>query len=114
MSYNDSTTIGEILRISSNVLNENDVFKHGKRNLAKIFLRELLGFNANPSDDELESSYKKCSPREDIPTNSEEFWNFIENGRVSCYTRDDFGIWRSSIMPKVALIMGSKRLEERF
>ena len=35
-------------------------------------------------------------------------WNFIENVRVSCYTKDDFGIWRSSIMPKVALIMGSK------
>lgn len=43
-----------------------------------------------------------------IKKQKNKFWNFIENGRVSCYTKDDFGIWRSIIMPKVALIMGSK------
>ena len=78
MSYNNATTAGELLRLSAKVLNENDIFKLGKRKLAKIFLCELLDLDACANDAELEATYKTCSPREDIPTNSAEFWNFIE------------------------------------
>lgn len=78
MAYSDSTTIGEILRLTDKVLNENDVFKIGKRKLAKIFLRELLDISTCASDGELESAYKACSPREEIPADSEGFWRFVE------------------------------------
>src|SRR6187402_874481 len=76
MAYNKSTTVGQIQTLSSNILGANDVFKIGKRKLARIFLRALLGLNIN--DNELETAYKACSPRSNIPTDSEEFWSFVE------------------------------------
>lgn len=78
MAYNKLTTIGEIFRLSAKTLKENDVFKIGKRQLAKIFLRELLDLKASASDGELESAYKTCTPRQEIPTDPEEFWSFVE------------------------------------
>ncbi len=65
MAYNESTTFGEILGLSGKVLAENDVFKLGKRKLAKIFfLCELLELNVSSTEAELEAAYKACSPRE--------------------------------------------------
>jgi hypothetical protein len=78
MAYSKSTTVGEIFRLTAKVRNENDVFKIGKRGLAKIFLCELLNLNASASDGELESTYKACSFRMEIPADSEEFWSFVE------------------------------------
>lgn len=78
MAYSNSTTIVEILRLTDKVLNAHDIFEVGKRRLAKIFLRELLELNASASDGELELAYKACSPRNEIPADSEEFWNFVE------------------------------------
>lgn len=78
MAYDKSTTIGEIFRLSAKVLNENDVFTMGKRRLAKVFLRELLDLNPNTNDEELESTYKACSWRTNIPADSENFWIFVE------------------------------------
>ncbi|MDX8130462.1 hypothetical protein QLH52_24470 [Methylomonas sp. OY6] len=78
MAYDKSTTIGEIFRLSAKVLNENDVFTMGKRKLAKVFLRELLDLNPTANDVELESTYKACSWRKNIPADSESFWNFVE------------------------------------
>lgn len=76
MTYNTSTTVGQILSLRSKILNENDVFKIGKRTLAKIFLRDLLDLDA--SDGELEAAYKACSPQSKIPADSEKFWRFVE------------------------------------
>lgn len=78
MTYNKFTTVGEIFRLSAKVLNENDVFKMGKRQLAKIFLRELLDLNTSATDEELESTYKARTPRKEIPSEPEEFWSFVE------------------------------------
>ena len=79
MSYNKSTTIGELSSLSSKVFKENDVFKMGKRRLAQIFLRELLELNSGASEKELESAYKKVSAtRKGIPADSEAFWSFVE------------------------------------
>lgn len=78
MAYSNSTTVGEIFRLTAKVMNEHDVFKLGKRGLARIFLRELLDLHANASDGELESAYKACSQRKDTPADSEGFWNFVE------------------------------------
>lgn len=78
MAYNESTTFGEILGLSGKVLAKNDVFKLGKRKLAKIFLCELLELNASSTEAELEAAYKACSPREKIPADSAEFWSFVE------------------------------------
>jgi len=73
MAYNDSTTIGDIFRLRTKVLRENDIFNLGKRRLAKVFMRELLCLKADACDEYLESSYKACSPRKDIPANSEDY-----------------------------------------
>jgi len=78
MAYSSSTTDGEILRLRAKVLSENDVFKLGKRKLAKAFVRELLELSDSASDEELESAYKARSPHKEIPADSEEFWNFVE------------------------------------
>jgi len=78
MTYSNSTTVGEIFRLTAKVMNENDVFKIGKRGIAKIFLRELLNLNASASAEELESAYKASSYRKEIPADSEGFWNFVE------------------------------------
>jgi hypothetical protein len=78
MAYDKSTSIGEIFRLSAKVLNENDVFTMGKRRLAKVFLRELLDLNPTANDEELESTYRACSWRTNIPADSENFWIFIE------------------------------------
>ncbi|MGA4049814.1 hypothetical protein ACI2TP_19595 [Ralstonia nicotianae] len=78
MAYSDSTTIGEISRLSAKVLDANDIFNIGKRGVARIFLRELLELKADSSDAELELAYKSCSPRGEIPANSEDFWVFVE------------------------------------
>lgn len=78
MTYNDSTTIGEIFGLSAKVKRENDVFTLGKRKLAKIFLCELLELNASSTEAELEAAYKACSRREKIPADSAEFWCFVE------------------------------------
>ncbi len=78
MAYDKSTTIGEILDLRAKVLNENDVLTIGKRKLAKVFLNELLDLTPTANDEELESTYKACSWREDIPDESEKFWIFVE------------------------------------
>lgn len=78
MAYNSSTTIGEIFRLSTKILSGHDVFKLGKRRLAKIFLCELLDLNADTSEEDLESAYKACSPRKEIPADADKFWNFVE------------------------------------
>jgi len=78
MAYNDTTTYGEILALSSNVLADNDVFKTKKRELARIFLRRLLEPKDDAGDSELEATYKVCFPKNEVPKNSEEFWVFIE------------------------------------
>ncbi|MDG9971596.1 hypothetical protein N5C72_24605 [Achromobacter mucicolens] len=78
MAYNDSTTIGEIMSLAAKVREENDVFETGKRKLAVIFLRRLLDLGPNATVEDLEASYKVCSPHEDIPDNSEEFWTYVE------------------------------------
>lgn len=78
MAYSTSTTIGEIFDISKKVMNNHDVFKLGKRSLAKIFIRELLELNTEASDEELQLAYNACSPLEKIPKNTEDFWTFVE------------------------------------
>ncbi|MEO3724741.1 hypothetical protein ABHN98_09355 [Pseudomonas syringae] len=78
MAYNESTTIGEIFYLTDKVLKENDVFKIGKRKLAKIFLCELLELNTSTSDKEIESNYKIHSPRKETPADHEGFWSFVE------------------------------------
>ncbi|WP_415880695.1 hypothetical protein [Methylomonas sp. TEB] len=78
MAYDNSTTIGEILRLRAKILNENDVLTIGKRKLAKVFLSELLDLHPTANDEELESTYKACSWRKNIPADSESFWNFVE------------------------------------
>lgn len=77
MTDNNSMTYGEIIALSSDVLEKNDVFKIKKRELAKIFLRMFLKVQ-DASDTELEKKYKTCSAGEKIPESSEEFWSYIE------------------------------------
>lgn len=78
MAYNEFTTIGKIFGLSAKILRENDVFKLGKRKLAKLFLCELLDLSFNATDADLEAAYKVSSSRKDIPDDSTEFWGFVE------------------------------------
>lgn len=78
MAYNNKTTIGEILDIKSRVFAENDVFKIGKKALARKFLQSLLDAGEDVSDEALEASYKDASQREGVPNESADFWAFIE------------------------------------
>lgn len=78
MAYNKKTTIGEILDIKSRVFAENDVFKIGKKALARKFLQSLLDAGEDVTNESLETSYKDAAQREDVPKKSSEFWVFIE------------------------------------
>ena len=78
MTYNESTTIGEIFRLRGKVLNENDIFCIGKKGVAKAFLQNLLELPLKSGYAEVEAAYRKSSSRKDIPENSDEFWFFIE------------------------------------
>lgn len=78
MAYNKYNTIGEIFGLSTKILKENDVFKLGKRKLAKLFLCELLDLSSNATDADLEAAYKASYPRNEIPDDSTTFWDFVE------------------------------------
>lgn len=78
MAYNKKTTIGEIYEIKSRIFTENDVFKIGKRALARKFLQSLLELGEEVTDEELEKSYKDAAQKEDVPKESASFWVFIE------------------------------------
>jgi len=78
MSHSNTKTMGEVFRFRMKILSENDVFKLGKKELAKIFLCEFLDVNVSASCEELESAYKESTSCKKIPTNSKDFWVFVE------------------------------------
>lgn len=78
MAYNESTTIGDIYHLVAKALDENDIFRIGKKGVAKAFLQILLELPTETGYAEVEAAYKTSSPIKDIPETSEEFWHFIE------------------------------------
>lgn len=78
MAYNKSTTIGEVDCLAEKALDENDIFRIGKKGVAKAFLQKLLELSRETGYADVEAAYRQSSSIEDIPENSEEFWIFIE------------------------------------
>ncbi|CAE6855336.1 hypothetical protein R75461_07678 [Paraburkholderia nemoris] len=78
MAYNSSTTYGELMQLVTKILAENDVFKIGKRRIAKIFLRNLLDLDNEVGYAQVEAAYRVSTPRDDVPEGAEDFWLFIE------------------------------------
>ncbi len=78
MAYNDSTTIGELRNLRARIFEDHDIFEIGKRELAIVFLRELLELDTTATAVEIETSYKAKTHRTEVPPDSERFWKFVE------------------------------------
>jgi len=78
MAYGKFTTVGKLFALRRKALNEVDVFKYGKRSVARKFLTELLDTPGQTKDAELQKKYMAGTTRKEVPSDLEGFWKYIE------------------------------------
>lgn len=78
MAYGKSTTVGELFELRRKAMREIDVFKYGKRSVARKFLNDLLEMQGEAEDAELQEKYLAATFRKEVPSDLEKFWKYIE------------------------------------
>jgi hypothetical protein len=77
MKTKRSFTVGQLLSIKQRIFQQHCVFSLGKKELAKIFLKELLNLDPSASDESIKTEYQASELRT-APEDDEDFWHFIE------------------------------------